>query len=75
MKLQGNVKGSVYPVTQQAYDEPIDGMHRCGWRGHKFVAVGSGRHTYCSNACRTEALKEQHRKASARYRERLVMAR
>lgn len=68
MKLQGNVNGAVYPVTQQAYDEPIDGMHKCGWCGHKFVPVGSGRHVYCSTSCRTEALKEQHSKASHRYR-------
>lgn len=67
MKLQGNVNGAVYPVTQQAYDEPIDGMHRCGWCGHKFVPVGSGRHVYCSERCRVLARCEQQ-KASYRRR-------
>lgn len=75
MILQGCVKGAIYPVTQQAYEEPIDGTRKCKFCGHKFVARGSGRHTYCSAQGRTDALKEQHRKASARYRERVVMAR
>lgn len=67
MKLQGNVNGAVYPVTQQAYDEPIDGMHRCGWCGHKFVPVGSGRHTYCSDECRKRSLRRRNLKAAKKY--------
>lgn len=67
MKLQGNVKGHIYDVTQQAYDEPIDATYRCAWCGHKFVARGRGNHTYCSDRCRIDARTHQQR-ASARRR-------
>lgn len=67
MKLQGNVKGSVYPVTQQAYDEPIDATHKCAWCGHRFAAHGRGNHTYCSERCRVLARCEQRK---AEYRRR-----
>lgn len=71
MKLQGCVRGAVYPVVQKSPDEPIDGTRRCKWCGQPFVIPkGRGRHTYCSDQCRTEALKEQHRQAKRREFER-----
>lgn len=64
MKLQGNVKGSVYPVTQQAYDEPIDGMRKCGYCGHKFAP--KGREWFCSDSCRMESRRQSWMRYNAR---------
>ena len=68
MILQGNVKGGVYPITQQAYDEPIDGTKRCRRCGRKFDAMRNRR--YCSDECRKLANAEKHRECSRRYAER-----
>lgn len=70
MILQGVVNGYVYPVTQQAYDQPIDATRRCAWCGHRYAASGRGNHTYCSNMCRTEARRSQQRADSRRRRAR-----
>ena len=67
MILQGNVKGGVYPIVQQAYDEPIDGTKRCRRCGRKFEAVRNRR--YCSEECRKLANAEKHRERSRKYQE------
>ena len=69
MILQGNVRGYIYPITQQAYYEPIDGTKRCRRCGRKFEAVRNRR--YCSDECRKMANAEKHRERSRRYAERL----
>ena len=73
MILQGNVRGYIYPVTQQAFDEPIDGTKRCRRCGRKFEAVRNRR--YCSDECRKTAKLEKHRAYSRRYAERMRRAR
>lgn len=67
MILQGNVRGYIYPITQQAYDEPIDGTKRCRRCGRKFEAVRNRR--YCSDECRKMANLEKHRECSRKYQE------
>lgn len=68
MKLQGNVKGHIYVVTQQAYDGPIDGTRPCKWCGAKFE-VNRNRQ-YCSDRCRNLAYAEKNRESSKRYNAR-----
>lgn len=68
MIMQGCVKGTVYPVVQQAFDKPIDGTKRCRRCGRKFEARGNRR--YCSDECRKAANLEKHRAYSRRYAER-----
>lgn len=73
MIMQGCVKGAIYPITQQAYDEPIDGTKRCRRCGRKFEAVRNRR--YCSDECRVASNMEKHRAYSRRYAERMRRAR
>jgi len=73
MILQGNVRGYIYPITQQAYDEPIDGTKRCRRCGRKFEAVRNRR--YCSDECRKLANAEKHRACSRRYARKMSRAR
>lgn len=70
MIMQGTVRGGIYPVTQQAYEEPIDGTRRCKWCGQKFVPTSKLKQ-YCCLECRTQAISEQHRKACASYRKKM----
>ena len=73
MILQGNVRGYIYPITQQAYDEPIDGTKRCHRCGRKFEAVRNRR--YCSEECRKAANLEKHRECSRRSARKMSRAR
>ncbi len=70
MILQGCVKGVIYPVTQQAYEEPIDGSRTCKECGHKYFATGRGNHTYCSEECRKKSLRRRNLKAAKKYQAR-----
>lgn len=72
MILQGTVRGGIYPIIQQAYDEPIDGTRRCNWCGRTFAPKGKS--YYCCESCRTEALKQQHRKACRNYHRKMRTA-
>lgn len=75
MRLQGTVRGGIYPVVQQSYDEPIDGAKICKQCGSNFVPRGQGNHTYCSDACRKAANLEKHRECSRRYARKMSRAR
>lgn len=70
MKLQGNVRGSIYPVEQQAYDEPIDATRRCGYCGRKFAYDSKTRlKSFCSFECKHNMKLErakQYRRRKAR---------
>ena len=67
MKLQGNVRGSIYPVEQQAYDEPIDATRRCGYCGRKFAYDHAVRlKAYCSHECKYQARLAQSRASRKR---------
>lgn len=70
MILQGTVRGGIYPVVQQSYEEPIDGAKTCKQCGSKFVPRGQGNYTYCSDACRKEARKVQTREWHRRNKHR-----
>ena len=75
MIMRGCVKGGVYPIAERVYEQPIDGTYICKWCKRKFVPSGRGKHTYCSDECRKNGLRESHRKASTRYKRRKVCAR
>lgn len=73
MIMQGCVKGTVYPVVQQAFGEPIDGTKRCKRCGRKFEARGNRR--YCSEECRIASNADKHKESSRRYAEKMRRAR
>ena len=71
MKLQGNVKGAVYPVEQQAYDKPIDATRACGYCGRKFVYDPITRlKAYCSHECKHQAHLESSKRSYRRRKAR-----
>lgn len=75
MILQGCVKGAIYPVTQQAYEEPIDATHTCKECGRKYAASGRGCHTYCSDECRKASLKRRNNIDAKKYQKRKIRER
>lgn len=74
MKLQGNVMGYIYPVTQQVYDEPINADRVCKWCGKKFIYDPATRlKVYCSRDCQHKGQVERQRKYNARSRKRVAI--
>lgn len=67
MILQGCVRGAIYPVTQQAYEEPIDATRRCGHCGRRFVYDPETRlRAFCSMECKHQAHLAQARASRRR---------
>lgn len=64
MILQGCVNGAIYPITQQAYEEPIDGTRKCKFCGQLFVP--NGRERFCSEYCRCESRRQSWMRYNAR---------